>query len=87
MSDWNGIGDDLDGGPDYRCHRFDGRVGYRGQKYEVRFVRNGKESVFGWQNESSGGLADAAKLMPGVTNVRIVECGAGDPPKGTRNDK
>ena len=58
---------------DYRCDRFKDRVGYKGQKYEVRFTRDGKEQVFGWQNESTGGLAEAARLMPGVTNVRIVE--------------
>jgi len=60
---------------DYRCDRFKGRVGYQGQKYEVRFTRDGEEHVFGWQNEAEGGLADSAKLMPGVTSVRIVACG------------
>jgi hypothetical protein len=58
---------------DYRCDRFKGRVGYRGQKYEIRFTRDGEEHVMGWQNESEGGLAKAAKLMPGVTAVRIIE--------------
>jgi hypothetical protein len=62
-----------DGKLDYRCDRFKDRVGYRGQKYEVRFTRDGEEHVMGWQNESEGGLAKAGKLMPGVTAVRIVE--------------
>ena len=57
----------------YYCDRFKDRVGYKGQKYEVRFTRDGEEHVMGWQNESSGGLAEAAKLMPGVTSVRVVE--------------
>lgn len=59
---------------DYRCDLFKSRVGYRGQKYEVRFTdADGKECVFGWQNEAMGGLAEAAVLHPGWTNVRIVE--------------
>lgn len=56
----------------YRCHRFDGHVGYKGQKYEVRYTNASGEHVMGWQNESSGHLADVAKIMPGVTSVRIV---------------
>ena len=54
------------------CRLLDGKVGYRGQKYEVRYTRDDEEHVFGWQNERSCGLADAAKMMPGVTAVSVV---------------
>jgi hypothetical protein len=54
------------------CNYFKDRVGYRGQKYEVRYTRDGEEKVMGWQNQPSGGLEDAAKLMPGVTATRVV---------------
>lgn len=54
------------------CHRFDGKVGYKGQKYEVRYTRASEEHVFGWQNDSTGGLIAAACMMPGVTTARIV---------------
>jgi len=47
------------------------RSGYRGQKYEVFFMRDGEEHRFGWQNTSTGGLEKAVKLMPGVTSVRV----------------
>ena len=62
----------------YRCERLKDHVGYRGQQYEVRYVRSdddpeAEEHVMGWQNEPEGGLADAAALMPGVTNVRVVK--------------
>jgi hypothetical protein len=56
----------------YRCHKFDGHTGYQGQKYEVLYTRDGEEHVMGWQNSESGGLADVAEMMPGVTSVRIV---------------
>jgi hypothetical protein len=59
----------------YRCDLFQDRVGYKGQKYEVRFTEDGVEKVFGWQNEPSGGLADAAALHPGWTKVRVVLVG------------
>jgi hypothetical protein len=59
---------------DYRCDLFKDRVGYKGQKYEVRFTdEDGKERVFGWQNEPRGGLADAVRLHPGWTKVRVVK--------------
>lgn len=56
------------------CDRFKDRVGYKGQKYEIRFIdkETGKERVFGWQNESKGGLADACRKAPWAKNVRIV---------------
>jgi hypothetical protein len=55
------------------CDAFKDRVGYRGQKYEVRFTNeDGLECIFGWQNEPAGGLADAAALHPGWSNVRVV---------------
>lgn len=55
------------------CNLFKDRVGYKGQKYEVRFKdESGVERVFGWQNEDSGGLASAARLHPGWTHVRVV---------------
>ena len=55
------------------CDLFKDRVGYKGQKYEVRFTdEDGKEHVFGWQNEPKGGLAEAAALHPGWSNVRVV---------------
>ena len=37
------------------------------------YTRDGVESKIGWQNESSGGLEDSAKLMPGVTATRVAE--------------
>ncbi len=55
------------------CDRFKKRTGYAGQRYAVFFTRDGKESRMGWQNQSSGGLEDAAKLMPGVTKTRVAE--------------
>ena len=55
------------------CRRFDGHVGYKGQKYEVRISRDQEESILGWQNSPDGGLLEMAKLMPGVTSARIVE--------------
>lgn len=54
------------------CDRFKGRVGYKGQKYAVMYTRDGVETQMGWQNQPSGGLEDAAKLMPGVTATRVV---------------
>lgn len=63
---------------DYRCDLFKDRVGYKGQKYEVRFTDEaGVDRRFGWQNEAEGGLAEAAKLHPGWTNVRVVPVGEG----------
>ena len=53
----------------YKCNRF--ATGYRGQAYEVYFTRDGEEHRMGWQNQPSGGLEDAAKLMPGVTSTRV----------------
>ena len=59
---------------DYRCANMNDRVGYRGQKYEVRFTdENGNDRVFGWQNQPAGGLADAAAMHPGWGNVRVIE--------------
>lgn len=55
------------------CGLFKDRVGYKGQKYEVRFTdEDGKDCVFGWQNEPEGGLAKSASLHPGWSNVRVV---------------
>jgi hypothetical protein len=58
------------------CDSFKNRTGYQGQKYAVFYTRDGEEHRMGWQNESSGALEDAAKLMPGVTATRVVavEC-------------
>lgn len=57
-----------------RCSAFDGRVGYKGQKYKVVFTdEDGKEHIFGWQNEKTGGLAKAAALHPGWSNVRVIK--------------
>lgn len=58
------------------CDSFKNRTGYKGQKYVVLYMRDGEEHRMGWQNEASGGLEDAAKLMPGVTATRVVavEC-------------
>lgn len=53
------------------CERMKYNVGYRGQKNAVYFTRDGEEFLMGWQNEDSGGLEDAAKLMPGVTSTRV----------------
>jgi hypothetical protein len=55
------------------CDRFKKRTGYAGQKYAVYYTRDGVESKMGWQNQASGGLEDAAKLMPGVTSTRVAE--------------
>ena len=58
---------------DYRCDRFADRVGYKGQKYAVLFKdEDGKNCIYGWQNEPDGGLAKSAALHPGWTDVRIV---------------
>ena len=53
------------------CDKMKERTGYRGQKFAVYFTRDGKESLMGWQNQPSGGLEEAAKLMPGVTATSI----------------
>lgn len=53
--------------------RLKNSVGYRGQKYAVYFTRDGEEHLMGWQNEPSGGLEGAAKMMPGVTATRVAE--------------
>ncbi len=58
------------------CDKMKSHTGYKGQKYEVRYTRDGVEHVAGWQNDSEGGLENAAKLMPGVTATRIVEVNA-----------
>ena len=55
----------------YRCDMFKDRVGYKGQKYAVYYTRDAKEKMMGWQNQPSGGLEDAAKLMPRVTSTRV----------------
>lgn len=55
----------------YQCERFKDHVGYKGQRYAVYYTRDGEEKLMGWQNASSGGLEDAAKLMPGVTSTRV----------------
>lgn len=56
------------------CNLFKDRVGYRGQRYEVQFNdENGDTKTFGWQNEPSGGLAEAAALHPGWNMVRVVD--------------
>lgn len=58
---------------DYRCDRFKDRVGYKGQRYAVIFAdEDGKNCLYGWQNESDGGLANSARLHPGWSNVRVV---------------
>jgi hypothetical protein len=54
------------------CDTIKKQTGYRGQKYVVYYTLDSKEKVFGWQNEPSGKLEDAAKLMPGVTSTRVV---------------
>lgn len=54
------------------CQLLKDKVGYRGQKYEVHFSEDGVDRIFGWQNESSGGLAEAAVLHPGWTDVRVI---------------
>jgi hypothetical protein len=58
------------------CDSFKKRTGYADQRYAVLYTRDGVESKMGWQDHSSGGLEDAAKLMPGVTATRVaaVEC-------------
>ncbi len=57
------------------CRRFEGQVGYQGQKYEVQILEHDATEwhTFGWQNEPKGGLVDAAKLWPIVKEVRIVK--------------
>ena len=57
----------------YHCDKFKGKIGYQGQKYAVYFTRDGEEKLMGWQNEPSGGLEDAAKLMPGVESTSVRE--------------
>lgn len=53
------------------CDRLKDHVGYRGQKYGVWYTRDGEEELMGWQNEPSGGMEEAAKLMPGVTATSV----------------
>lgn len=59
---------------EHRCGLFENRVGYKGQRYEVRFLDEySMERVFGWQNQPKGGLAQSAKLHPGWSKVRVVD--------------
>ena len=54
------------------CNKFN--VGYKGQRFEVRYTRDEETKVFGWTNERDGGvLADSAKLMPGVVKVEVID--------------
>jgi hypothetical protein len=58
----------------HRCNLFHNKVGYRGQRYEVRYTdEQGAEHVFGWQNQPKDGLAKAARLHPGWSKVRVVD--------------
>ena len=54
----------------YRCNKLP-PTGYKGQKYAVYYTREGKEHLMGWQNNPTGGLEEAATLMPGVTSTLI----------------
>lgn len=56
------------------CNLLKDKVGYKGQRYEVRFTdEEGVERVFGWQNENSLGLVEAANLHPGWSEVHVVD--------------
>lgn len=57
------------------CASMRGRVGDRGQRYEVvvRDAETGRPFVVGWQNEPSGGLADAAAKHPSWTDVQVID--------------
>jgi hypothetical protein len=56
------------------CSRFDGRVGYRNQKYEVRAFVAGQERVMGWTNDPTGGsLFTAIEKHPEWHSPRVVE--------------
>lgn len=50
-------------------------VGYKGQRYEVRARRDdGVGFPVGWTNEPDGGaIAEAARLHPSWTDVRVVD--------------
>ena len=65
------------------CERMKERTGYKGQSHAVYYTRDGEEKLFGWQNQSSGGLEDAAKLMPGVTSTRVAPVHAKEENDGT----
>jgi|GEM_PF-4167537 len=53
------------------CKKMKQNSGYRGQEFAVYYTRDGEEKLMGWQNNPSGGLEDAAKLMPGVTATSV----------------
>lgn len=69
------------------CQLLKDKVGYKGQKYEVRYKKDSSAReqgvmVFGWQNQKTGGLVDAVKLMPGVSDaytVRVCPDANGNP--------
>ncbi len=67
------------------CSRFDGRVGYKGQKYAVEYksVETGEWKVFGWQNEPEGGLLNSVRLWPAASDGRIVPVEAAQTGGGT----
>jgi hypothetical protein len=57
------------------CGLFKDRVGYKGQKYEVRFTdEDGKERVFGWQNQPEGGLAKSARITSWMVECSRRRC-------------
>jgi hypothetical protein len=55
----------------HNCHRW--QTGYKGQKYAVVYDDSeGKMHRVGWQNEDSGGLAEAFTLAPYAHNIRVL---------------
>lgn len=56
----------------YTCGK--ARVGYAGQRYEVRFDEDGKERVAGWTDRPDGEpLVRSINLHPVWTNPRVID--------------
>ena len=56
------------------CALLKNRVGYRGQRYEVRYTDEcGVVRVAGWQQQPKGGLVNAIRLHPGWSKVHAVD--------------
>ena len=57
------------------CRRFEGKVGYKGQRYEViGITHDGDEESVGWTDDpDGGGLADAVKLWPRYKSSKVID--------------
>lgn len=58
-------------------------IGYKGQKYAVVCVWDGRPTIYGFTNDHDGGkLAQSARLHPAVTSVNTTPMQKAGPPDG-----